>query len=92
MFKHSRRLYNYQRWWRQLRWYVINERAGGICENPGCNEPATQVHHLVEPVGRRECATDLMALCDGCHYRVHYFPSAANDNEHQLKLQLADSG
>ncbi len=88
MSKYSRRLYDFQ-WWRNLRWQVLNERAGGICEK--CHkEFATEVHHLTYPVGRREQARDLMAVCDGCHYLLHY-QTPANDNFEQEELPLANS-
>jgi hypothetical protein len=90
MPKYSKRIY-LNRWWRELWWYVINDRAGGICER--CHkEPAVQVHHLVYPIGRREQARDLMAVCDACHYLLHHPPAndndppAANDNQPQLYL------
>ena len=85
MSGYSRRLYN-ERWWRALRWYVINDRAGGVCEQ--CNfEFATQVHHLVYPSGRREQASDLLALCDDCHHAMH-FPVFVADNDNQPALDL----
>lgn len=83
---------NYQRainekWWRVLRWQVINDRAGGICE--ACHiEFATQVHHLRYPTGRREQARDLMAVCDPCHYLLHH-PVPANDNFEQEEFELS---
>jgi hypothetical protein len=94
MPKYSRRYAD--KWWRELWWRVINERAGGICER--CHkEPAVQVHHLTYPTGRREQARDLLAVCDACHYSLHHptpandnSPSAANDNrEPQLYLTPA---
>lgn len=72
-------------WWRNLRFEVIS-LAGGICSL--CHrEPATQVHHLRYPVGRREQIRDLMACCDSCHYRLHH-PVAANDNFEQDEFDL----
>jgi hypothetical protein len=92
MSKYSKRLYDLNKWWRELRWQVINDRAGGICER--CHkEPAVQVHHLDYPIGRREQLRDLMAVCDDCHHLLHYptpandnEPPAANDNQPQLYL------
>jgi hypothetical protein len=70
-----------RRYYVNLCWYVINERACGICER--CHkEPATQVHHLRYPRGRREQARDLLAVCDLCHY----LPAPANDNDPELPL------
>lgn len=85
---YSRRLYN-ENWWRLLRWFVINDRAGGMCELrwPGCLQTATEVHHVHYPVGRREQASDLLAVCDHCHYLQHY-PAPANDNDEQHLLAL----
>jgi hypothetical protein len=72
-------------WWRQLRWQVM-DRAGGICEI--CfKEPATQLHHVCYPTGRREQLRDLCAVCNRCHSRLHD-RVAANDNSPQLDLPL----
>jgi hypothetical protein len=74
-------------WWRAVRWETFT-RAGGTCEV--CfNEPATQTHHLRYPTQRREQASDLLAVCDSCHYNLHH-PEAANDNwpDDQGKLPL----
>lgn len=91
MTQYSRRLYS-EKWWRQLRWFVINERAGGMCEirKSGCYGVATEVHHVCYPVGRREQASDLLAACDWCHYLMHY-PAPANDNDED-ELPLVSSG
>jgi hypothetical protein len=73
-------------WLQNLRWEVIGNRAGGVCEN--CHKAfATQVHHLRYPAGRREEARDLMAVCDRCHHLFHY-PVAANDNFEQDEFDL----
>lgn len=73
-----------RRYYLNLWWHVINERACGICER--CHkEPATQVHHLRYPRGRREQARDLLAVCDLCHYLLHH-PAPANDNDPELPL------
>jgi hypothetical protein len=61
----SRYLSGCDRWYSNLRWQVINDRAGGICER--CHkDSATQVHHLCYPRGCREQARDLLAVCDLC--------------------------
>ena len=73
-------------YWRALRWQVINERAGGICEC--CHVRfAVQVHHTHYPTGRREQARDLLAVCDKCHHDIHH-PIAANDNFEQEEFEL----
>src|SRR5690625_3470247 len=55
--------------WRQRRELVL-KRAGGVCE--GCGTmPAAHVHHLTyEHVGN-EFLFELVALCLGCHERIH---------------------
>lgn len=48
----------------------ILERANGTCE--GClSKPATEVHHLTYAHVRNEFAFELVALCHGCHHRLH---------------------
>jgi hypothetical protein len=75
--------YKKWKWWSDLRFEVIS-LAGGICSV--CYiRPATQVHHKVYPVGRREQARDLMAICNLCHENAHGLV-AANDNEKQEEL------
>jgi hypothetical protein len=79
-------------WWHQIRWEILHRRAGGICEI--CDkEPATQLHHEVYPVSRREQMRDLIACCDSCHWRIHH-PNeimAANDNEPELPIPANDN-
>lgn len=72
-------------WFLNLRFDVIS-LAGGTCSY--CHrEPATQVHHLRYPVGRREEARDLAAVCDRCHMIAHGVV-AANDNDIQEEMDL----
>lgn len=72
-------------WWNNLRFEVIS-LAGGICSF--CHvEPASQVHHLRYPVGRREQPRDLAAVCDDCHRKIHGL-TPANDNEDQFEIDL----
>ena len=41
-----------------------------ICENDGCTNESTQVHHITyERIGKEEL-DDLQALCGGCHVEV----------------------
>lgn len=55
--------------WRAKRAAVLN-RAKGICE--GCGQAkATQVHHLSYEHWQEEFLWELVAVCDGCHERVH---------------------
>lgn len=55
--------------WRAKRAKVF-DRANGLCE--GCREqPATQVHHLTYKHIQEEFLWELVAICDGCHGRVH---------------------
>lgn len=82
------RMLNQHRWWRVLRWEVM-ARAGGVCEVCHKND-ATEVHHLVYPVSRRERASDLYAICNDCHYRLHFPRPADNDNTPQLPLAIGE--
>jgi 5-methylcytosine-specific restriction protein A len=56
----------YGRRWQRLRKMYL--RANPICEEEGCNRPATDVDHIVP---KRHGGTDqwenLQALCHSCH-------------------------
>ena len=52
---------------------LVFERAGGTCEACLCEE-ATQVHHLTYDRIGREALFDLVAVCDSCHYDLHFEP------------------
>lgn len=55
--------------WRAKRAKVL-ARAKGICE--GCGDRrATQVHHLTYAHIRDELLFELVAVCDGCHEKIH---------------------
>lgn len=55
--------------WR-LRRLAVLKRANGRCE--GCGQSfATQVHHLSYEHWREEFLWELVAICDGCHERIH---------------------
>jgi hypothetical protein len=55
--------------WRALANRVL-KRAGGICE--GCGQThATQVHHRTYEHVFEEFLFELVAVCDGCHNRLH---------------------
>jgi hypothetical protein len=79
------------KWFNTVRWEVINFRARGLCEI--CNvQTANEVHHLRYPVGRREQARDLVAVCDDCHRGIHLADGdfvGANDNFEQDEFDLA---
>ena len=55
--------------WRELRWLVL-ERAGHICEGCGRGR-AIQVHHRSYEHAGNEFLFELVALCGGCHKRLH---------------------
>jgi hypothetical protein len=57
-------------WWAKRRASVL-ERAGGVCEEPGCEAPATQVHHLTYDRLAAERNSDLMAVCRKHHEEFH---------------------
>lgn len=55
--------------WQTLRRKVF-ARAKGICE--GCGEAAaTAVHHLTYERMGEEMLFDLVAVCQGCHDKIH---------------------
>jgi hypothetical protein len=55
--------------WRRIAGKVL-QRAGGVCE--GCGEArATQVHHRSYAHVFEEFLFELVAVCDGCHDRLH---------------------
>lgn len=91
MTQYSERLFN-EPWWRELRWYVLHRRAGGLCER--CNShPATCVHHLKYPTARREVPSDLLGVCDRCHHYLHFgYIEADNDNEPEFEELKTGTG
>lgn len=71
------------RFWQERRRHAFI-LAKGTCEE--CKErKATQVHHLTYLRIFRELPTDLAALCETCHAKLHN-SQAANDNEPQLSF------
>jgi hypothetical protein len=80
-------------WRKQIRPAAL-ALANYLCQYCGV-EPATQVHHLrgYACVGI-EKPSDLLAVCDGCHRKLHDLPTPANDNriraanDNQLQLPL----
>lgn len=51
---------------------AVHARDHGICQTPGCTDPATQIHHLRHWAhGGPTCLTNLISLCDGHHWAVH---------------------
>lgn len=53
-----------------LRRDLVLQRAGGRCE--GCRlKAASEVHHLTYEHVTHEFLFELVALCDGCHDRIH---------------------
>ena len=56
--------------WASTRQRILT-RAKGVCE--GClTSPATQVHHMTYDNIYDELAFQLVALCRGCHEKVHH--------------------
>jgi 5-methylcytosine-specific restriction endonuclease McrA len=55
--------------WRARRAAVL-KRAHGVCEGCGVAD-ATQVHHLTYEHWQQEFLWELVAVCDGCHERLH---------------------
>lgn len=56
--------------WRSRRQAVLY-RARGKCEGCGIAD-ATQVHHLTYEHWKNEFLWELVAICDGCHTRIHH--------------------
>jgi 5-methylcytosine-specific restriction endonuclease McrA len=52
--------------WRETRALAL-QRAGGLCEAPGCDAAATDVHHRSYSRLGAEPLADLVALCPACH-------------------------
>jgi hypothetical protein len=51
---------------------AVNARDRGMCQTPGCTEPATQIHHIRHWIhGGSTCLRNLISLCDGHHWLVH---------------------
>lgn len=49
-------------------------RADGKCEWCKRNSKRLQVHHLTYQRLGRELSSDVMALCPGCHLKIHSVP------------------
>ena len=56
----------YDRNWQRLRIMYLNQNP--LCSTPGCNQPATDVHHVI-PLrsGGDNSFDNLKALCHSCH-------------------------
>jgi hypothetical protein len=68
-FRREYAIYLTSQEWHTKRAKVL-KRANGICE--GCLErKATQVHHLTYGHIYKEFMFQLIAICDGCHDRLH---------------------
>ena len=59
-------------WQRQRAWYLGRHPLCALCEQRGGLTPATQVHHLVIPIGEEGHSREdnLQALCASCHAKV----------------------
>ena len=74
--------------WQKTVWECL-ALANHVCQR--CHvRPAVTAHHLNYDSLGFERPSDLLAICDECHERLHY-PEAANDNDPprpalQLKL------
>jgi hypothetical protein len=73
--------------WKALRKKVI-ERAKGFCEGCGQNK-ATQAHHLNYDRVGDEMLFDLVAVCEGCHKKVHKEKAPA---EEKIEHEAEDDG
>lgn len=63
--------------WRHLREEVLEDHNHEcqMCKRAGSFSPATCVHHVEELRVKPERAldkTNLVALCDECHYKIHH--------------------
>jgi 5-methylcytosine-specific restriction endonuclease McrA len=56
-------------WWKRRRLDKL-DTAGHSCEKCGAQEPL-EVHHLSYDRLGAELMSDLMVLCDQCHYAAH---------------------
>lgn len=56
--------------WNERRHQVL-KRDGYKCRRFGCENPATQVHHLSYRRVGYEPLTDLVSTCRECHEQVH---------------------
>lgn len=90
------RLINCERW-RRLRMRVLSSHPTCVmCEREGYVRAATEVHHVV-PVEtaftlREKSALmydpgNLMPLCHGCHYAIHFAMRKGTTRERQARLQ-----
>jgi 5-methylcytosine-specific restriction endonuclease McrA len=56
--------------WKNKRRKVL-QRAGYKCEKCGANGSSLQIHHLTYERIFNERSSDLQAVCDRCHRRLH---------------------
>jgi len=59
--------------WRWDKFSAAYKRAHPWCEGEECEEPARVVHHIVplDKGGAKYDDGNLVALCNGCHNRIH---------------------
>ena len=63
--------------WHALRQKIL-QRARGVCEGCGAAVP-TQVHHTTYAHVFHEFLFELVAVCDGCHGRLHQDAGSSTD-------------
>ena len=74
LYSHS----NAELYYRSATWEAIKftkmRLAGWICEWGGCQQPCSQVHHLIYTRfgGLERIATDLLAVCRFHHEKAHW--------------------
>ncbi len=71
----AKQFYNSKAWEKQ-REYIL-KRDHYLCTEPGCHNPATEVHHIIELTERNIndiniCLSEnnLRSLCHDCHTRI----------------------
>lgn len=73
----ARSFYRSPEWERVRRAALVRDH--GMCQHPGCNHPAQEVHHIIHltPDNINDATIslnldNLQSLCRECHMREHY--------------------
>lgn len=72
----AKKLYHSKKWQKVRAAAIIRDK--GMCQYPGCNRPAEEVHHIIEltPANIDDPAValamdNLMSVCRDCHFKIH---------------------
>lgn len=77
-------------------WQYLFIRDNGICQN--CGKVGEEGHHIIyRSLGGKNCANNLILLCNKCHHHEHnigmtrtveYYQNRVKKNEEKLRKNL----